>query len=147
MFKINSFDNISVKEKRKIIVVDDVVSLNDCITNLLESIIREKNLNTEVIQCLDGVEILGEVVRDQRNGNLIDFIIIDENMDFMNGSEAIALLRKLEVEKKIRVPNIISSTTDELIQDKLRSLNVKKILGKPISKNSLKNYMKELKLI
>jgi len=101
----------------------------------------------KVVQCFDGVDLLSQVLNDQKNGNLIDFVICDENMDFINGTEAITLLRKLEKEKRIKIPYIVSSTTEEFIHDKLSSLGVTKILSKPINKNSLINLMKELKLI
>ena len=127
--------------------MDDVLTINNSITKLLDTIIKENSLNMKVVQCFDGVDLLSQVLNDQKNGNLIDFVICDENMDFINGTEAITLLRKLEKEKRIKIPYIVSSTTEEFIHDKLSSLGVTKILSKPINKNSLINLMNELNLI
>lgn len=142
--KINSFENPTM---RKILVVDDVITINDSITKLLKNIIIENNMKTEVIQCLDGVDLLSEVIKDQKLGNLIDLIIADENMDFLNGTEAVEILRKIERKKQIKIPYIVSSTTDEGVKEKLNSLKVTKILPKPINKNSFVNVLKDLKMI
>jgi CheY-like chemotaxis protein len=105
-------------------------------------------MNYDVIQCYDGIDILNEVINDQKRiKSLIDLIITDENMDFINGTDAIALLRKLEHTKKIRVPHIVSSTTEAYIEEKMEILKVYKIISKPVNKNSLINLLEGLSIL
>lgn len=144
---IKKLRKINTNKMKKILVVDNAITINDYITNLLRNIIDEKNMRNEVIQCFDGVDLVSEVFNDQKNGNLIDLIIVDENMDFINGTEAIGILRRIERDKQIKLPYIVSSTNDEGVKQKLNSLNVTKIIPKPINKNSMVNVMKELKII
>ena len=37
-------------------------------------------------------EIIQKVIEDQRNGNKIKCIITDENMEYLNGSDAIKII-------------------------------------------------------
>ena len=97
-----------------------------------------------IIQCFDGIDLLKEIINDQKNGNLIDLIIADENMEFMNGTQALSILRDLELQSKVKLPYIISSTTDILCEKKIKSLNIQKILPKPINKDSLVNVIEEI---
>ena len=133
---------------RKFLVVDDVETINNSISHLLKKIIKEKNLKYEVIQLNDGIDILNEVINDQKRGdkNMIDLIITDENMNFINGTDAISLLRKMEGSNKVRVPHIISSTNEAYIEERMDVLKVYKILPKPINKGSLENALENLKL-
>jgi CheY-like chemotaxis protein len=71
----------------------------------------------------------------------------DENMDFINGTDAIALLRKMEQTKKIILPNFVSSTNEPYVEEKMEILKVYKIISKPINKNSLINLLEDLKLL
>ena len=46
--------------------------MNKSIKNLLEKIIETKNLAISVVQCYDGIDLLKEIIDDQKNGNFID---------------------------------------------------------------------------
>ena len=63
----------------------------------------------------------------------------------MNGTNALSILIDLESKSKVKLPYIISSTTDLIPTDKMNFLKIKKILPKPINRNSMVNVLKELK--
>ena len=92
----------SLNRNRQILVVDDVETIVNSISKLLNLIMKENNIKYDIIKCHDGIDILNEVINDQkREQSLIDLIITDENMDFVNGTDAISLLRKIEDKKKL----------------------------------------------
>ena len=142
--KNNQSDENSESYKRKIVIIEDDRIMNMTIKNLLMKIINLKKLDILVIQCYDGIDLLKEIMDDQKNGNLIDLIITDENMEFMNGTQALSILRDLESKSKVKLPYIVSSTTDQISDQKMNLLSIKKILPKPIDRNSLTNVLKEL---
>ena len=52
------------------------------------------------MQLNDGVDIIKQVMDDQFNGWLIKCVITDENIEYMNGSEAVKILKK---DRKLRI--------------------------------------------
>jgi hypothetical protein len=55
------------------------------------------------------------------------------------------VLIDLEIEIKVKLPYTISSTTDILDKDKVKLFKIKKIMTKPINRESMINVQKELK--
>ncbi len=106
-------------------------------------------MNFEVIIGSDGIDILSEIRADQNKDNSIKLIITDENMDYLNGSEAIQLLANLVKNGKIKPVDIISSTCHEDEQTKLLLANSgsKMQISKPVNKKELVNAFKQFKLI
>jgi len=122
----NIFDETKVKfERKKILIVDDVLSNQDLLKAMLE------NLNQEVLTAINGEEavLLAEVSKP-------DLIIMDILMPVMDGVEATKILKKLELTKNIPV---IALTASPIIGGK----NIKHtklfdtILEKPIGKDRL----------
>ena len=56
---------------------------------------KEKQLDYEIIQCTDGMDIL-KFILDENIFDHIKIIITDENMEYLNGSEAIKIIRMIE---------------------------------------------------
>ena len=131
--------------KRKIVIVEDDSIINDTIKTLMKKIFEVKNLDISIIQCYDGIDLLKEIIDDQKNGNLIDLIIMDENMEFMNGTQALTILNDLESKRKAKIPYIVSTTTYQFSTKKMNFLKIKRMLPKPIDRNSMVNVLKELK--
>jgi CheY-like chemotaxis protein len=143
--KIEKSEIIFKINYRKILIVDDEELMNKSIKKLLENIIYEKKLEISIIQCNDGIDLIKEVIDDQKNGNLIDLIITDENMEYINGTQALNILIDLELSNKVKIPYVISSTTEILNIETMKLLKIEKNLPKPITKNSLINVLKDLK--
>jgi DNA-binding NarL/FixJ family response regulator len=66
-------------------------------------------------------------------------IITDENMEFLNGSEAIKVIRSIENRKKCEKKLIISLTCHEdfAIIDSINKAGADYILSKPLSANKI----------
>jgi len=80
---------------------------------------------------------------------MIKLIITDENMEYMNGSEAIECVRKMEKSGSIKHVNIISCTchSDELTLKKILDAGSQLIIPKPADKATLEEAMRNLNII
>ncbi len=137
------------QQSKKIMIVDDNKFINDSIKHLIESIIREFKLDFEVIQGADGIDLLKALVDDQKQGNLIECVFTDENMEYMNGSEAIRIIRDMEKSNKIKNLKLFSITGQEDIQSSkvILASGADNVLGKPVNKSLLINCFIDMKLI
>ncbi len=101
--EVNLISRILKEEKPKsqILIVDDNDILLRTLNKMLFDLIMKRNENIEIIKGDDGLDILSNVIEDQFNGNLIKCIITDENMEFINGTEAIGFLDRLQRRNKI----------------------------------------------
>lgn len=145
----NLFNKKGNSKKPKIVVVDDNHFINNSVKNLLEKVLRETDSEYEIIQQTDGIELVNSIIEDQTNGNLIKCVFTDENMEYINGSEAIKILRNLEGKSKIKNVKIfsISCQEDILSVNLMIDSGADRVLGKPLSKNSLIILLKEMKII
>ncbi len=84
---------IKGKNKLKILVVDDHVMVRDSTKKLVDKCLRNLNLigRYEVVEGIDGVDILYSIINDQTYENLIKCVITDENIEYINGSESIMI--------------------------------------------------------
>ncbi len=74
-----------------------------------------------IIEGKDGVDLISHIIRDQLNQNRIACIITDENMEFLNGSDAIKIIRNLEKSNRIKPTKIASFSAfeDQMIKKHL----------------------------
>ena len=108
---------------------------------------KELKLDYELIQCTDGLDII-RYLSDSKFRKRIKCIITDENMEFINGSEAITFARTIENKKLVEDIRCISVTclenTDVL--EHIRKKGADCIIIKPLTKEGLKNIFVEMKL-
>lgn len=102
-----------------------------------------------MIEGYDGIDIMEKLIKDQQRSSLIKCIITDENMEYINGSEAIKSIRDLERNNKTKNVPIISLTAfeDEISRNNIMNSGSDHLLTKPCNKNELIKIFKELKLI
>jgi len=98
---------------------------------------------------VDGIDTLKFVMDDQFEGNQIKLIITDENMQFMNGSESLRILKNLEFSGKIKGTKIVVSTTliDSSMNDYFNKLGVFKVIDKAFEKSKMKQLLQDLNLL
>lgn len=152
-YLLNSFSNSNISisenlnnsnneliEKRIILLADDNHIINESHKRLLKSLCTHKNLDYEIITCYDGMDIL-KIVCDEKFFDFIDLIITDENMEFINGSEAIKIIRIIEERKKSSKRMIVSLTCQEepSILEHIKDSGADIILSKPLTKQKLIN--------
>ena len=125
-------------KKLKIVVVDDQKYVRRNTVNLIKTVLSSLNItNMEIIEGSDGIDLLNIVMKDKTNQ--IKFIFTDEYMEFLNGSETVGIIRKLEQNMKIPKYHIVSITAfdqEEMKNHILRS-GVNSIISKPCSKNAI----------
>jgi len=109
---------------------------------------NSKGEDYEIITANDGVKILNYIIEDQFKGNLIKCIITDENMEFINGSEAVRILASLCRRNKIRsVPVIfLSSHQDDFILNTISDVLDCELMTKPISIKELQQKLEEIQI-
>jgi signal transduction histidine kinase len=113
---IISFDKEqNQKIDKKILLIDDNSLLLDYLQNMIIQILRENELTDySVVRGYDGVDLLKYIIDDQKENNLIKLAFVDENMEFIKGSHAIHILKKLERENKIKPTPFIKFSCDEV---------------------------------
>ena len=126
-------------EKPKVLVVDDNEIINNSNKKLVSDILEEKGFEFEIVELFDGLEIIKYILNHQIDYQNIKFILTDESLDFMNGSEAISFIRKLEKLKKLKPIKIVSSTCYEnlLITENILNAGADMVLSKPVTKSQL----------
>jgi len=136
------FSNINLKcevIKRKIILLaDDNHIINNSNKRLLMQIFKEIQIDYEIICCSDGMDILKYIMDDKTFDNVC--IITDENMEYLNGSEAINIIRTIE-ERKVNSRKLIISLTcyeDISMINYIMKSGADTVLTKPLNKNKIK---------
>jgi len=130
----------------KILVIEDNQMISKSIINNLKAITNGKY---NILLGVDGIDTLKFVMDDQFEGNQIKLIITDENMQFMNGSESLRILKNLEFSGKIKGTKIVVSTTliDSSMNDYFIKLGVFKVIDKAFEKSKMKQLLQELNLL
>ena len=137
--------NLIDENKLKILVVDDHKYVRQNTVNLLKKALSELKIkNIDVIEASDGIEMLNIIIRDKNNK--IKSIFIDENMEYMNGTEAVRILRKMQQDNKIKNYYIVSTSAFDDSESKKLILNsgVNSILSKPCTKSEICNILSNL---
>ena len=131
-----------------ILIVEDNQSIRKSIANVLKLYLNKNSLKKrfDIIECADGIDML-KIVKDdnQQCLNKIKLIITDENMEYMCGSNAISILKSLEMNKKINTLFIISLTafSDEFTVNEIISRGANMIVDKPLSNSKADHIMNE----
>ena len=132
----------------KILIIDDHKYIRDNLKNLISLICKEKKIYIDILEGNDGIDMLSHLKKNQSSNNKIKCIITDENMEYLNGSEAIRIIRKLEQLKKFAPVEIVSITAyeDEYNKKNITESGSNFILSKPCKKMDIvniieKNYM------
>lgn len=128
----------------KILIIDDNKLIVDSIQRNLSKILKEHKSDTEVIRGSDGIDLVKLIIDDQKHGNKIKCVLLDENMEYMNGSEAIKIIRKMESEKKIKK---VFVCTMSAVEEGNHVSYGNQSLSKPISSADLELLLKDLNII
>jgi CheY-like chemotaxis protein len=142
----NSNDsNIEFVNKDYILIADDNHLINDVNKKIIQTCLKKLDADYEIILCTDGVDIIRNIL-DEKLKKSIKCIITDENMEFINGSEAIKFVRTLEAKNYLHEIPIISVTSheDKTIVNNILSSGANHVLTKPLTVSSMINTLKLL---
>lgn len=135
------------------LVIDDNIHLRTSIKNVLRVTLKylQKKLKIEkefeILEGADGIDAL-KLVIDPQISNHIQGIFIDENMEYINGSEAIKIIRNLQKLNKIKKFNIATVTAfeDVITRNNILNAGVDEIIQKPLQKHNLEEYFQRFPL-
>ena len=131
---------------QKIIIVEDNHIIAQSTKKIFQNVIEENNLDYEVTICDDGIDMIRTYLNEEFNCLLnLKMIITDENMEYMNGSEAIRFVREIEKRKKLIKVKIISLSSNEDINvtDNIFRAGADNVVQKPLTRQSILNLLKE----
>jgi CheY-like chemotaxis protein len=133
--------------KKCVIICDDCKMIRQSQRKLLMTLLPIDEF--EIYECNDGIDLVKKAVDLNFLGVDILLILTDENMELMNGSEAVEILNNLIYKSKIKPMPICSVTAfeDKETKNKIFSKGVRKIFSKPLSREELEKYLKDLKII
>jgi len=153
--KNNLGDNLDLNSNKFVfLVIDDNFYIRKSITNLINTTLKslKKTLNFsadfEIIEGNDGIDALKYVI-DAKIGSRIKAIFIDENMEYLNGSETVKLIRSFQSVNKINKFHIASVTAfeDPVTRQNVMNAGVNEIFPKPLSKSHLVDFFQRYKIL
>ena len=123
----------------EILIVDDNENNQNALEKLIKRFYKSKTNQVKIKKLNDGIELLNEIYKDiltkSGNKNHIKIIFCDEMMNYMNGSEAYQIIKKICKEKKIKlIPFVIcSSFAQKEHFEKMSELEIENVYVKPLS--------------
>lgn len=140
----NGFSKSENKILPIVLICDDSKVVRDSLLTLLKNI-KYISENFCIQLGDDGMDVLSHVINDRK----IKVVITDENMEFLNGSDAVAILRRLEQRGKVDAKIFISTTafSDVETHKRIISAGFDDILIKPITKDMLVQSFTKLNII
>ena len=114
------------------------------------SIFKEININNiDIISLTDGLDILKLYFLRENSNNPIICIITDEEMEYLNGTEATKIIRNYEL-KNNKIKTMIfglSCYEDIDFKNKILNSGADAVLPKPLNKNNLKSIFGKFKIL
>lgn len=135
--------------KGKIIIIDDNNFISKSVKKIVESILKNTSKEYEIIIGSDGLDLLNFIREDQEKGNQIKCVILDEEMEYLKGSESIKIIRKWEIRGIIKPVKIFSCTgyDDEPKLREILESGAQLAFSKPLHLADLITAFKKYKII
>lgn len=143
----NNNNNNNNNSLYKILVIEDNKLLRNSIDKKVKKALSNLKIDCNVLSGEDGIDCLKHILDDQNEGNKIKLIISDENMEYMNGSEAVKIIKELVVKSKLKIlPQFICITAfeDEATKDNLILNGFNKIIEKNTNVDVYENIIKDV---
>ena len=95
----------------------------------------------EILEAFDGIELLNILINDKNHQ--IKYIFLDETMEYLNGSDTVRIIRKMEADNKIKNYFIVSITAFDDTETKnfLLKTGVNLIISKPCTKSDISSIL------
>ena len=110
---MNYFSFNPVLKKKAILLVDDTSLIIASTERMINSVLASLDLlhEFEILKAFDGIDLLNFIIKDQKSHRIL-FTITDEQMEFLDGSDTVRLVRRLEKENRIKRQIICRSSAD-----------------------------------
>jgi len=123
------------------LIVDDEYMIRNAMIRLFKSQINNKNQEVCFIEANDGIEGLLAIYLANLKQIKIDFVITDENMNYINGSYATEIIKTVIKNGKFQdIPIFMSTAIDKNYIEEKQGI-VKKVFSKPMDKNSIRELL------
>ena len=130
-----------------VVVIDDYKLIRENTVNLVKSAFATlKITDYSIIEGSDGIDLLNIVRNDK--ANTIKIVFTDENMEYLNGSDTVRIIKKLEDKAMINKYFYASVTAfeDEETRNNIMKSGINSIISKPCTKSTILSYLKNIKL-
>ncbi len=142
MCRLNKQKQLSVTnmpiEKPKILIIDDDILIRKSMKIMLNYILLKYKLDYEIIEGEDGSDLIDFVMNDTDNS--VSIIFTDENMNLIEGSEAISTIKNIKNFNSIKVISI-TSLEDEFSKSRILSCGADRVLTKPADRYILEEII------
>jgi DNA-binding NarL/FixJ family response regulator len=132
-------DTKNKKIKEKILIIDDDNIIRSTIKSIVQKTLFKLKLDYDILEGCDGEDMIRLVVNDQ--DGTIKVIFTDENMKFIEGSQAILAIRDIKQRNEIKVVSITSLDDDYSIMNIL-NCGADKVIQKPAQKVLIEELLK-----
>jgi response regulator RpfG family c-di-GMP phosphodiesterase len=134
MCKITKQKRISIdplsEDNEKILIIDDDSLIRKSMKRMVSHCLRKFNLDYEIIEGEDGSDMINLVNDDTEN--LIRLIFTDENMNDVEGSEAITSIKRIKDLNSIKIISITSLEDEESVS-RILGCGADRVCKKPAS--------------
>jgi CheY-like chemotaxis protein len=129
-------DNIKNPDLIRILVVDDERLIRKSGINVITKFFKSKGKEIHIEECSDGIECLFKLYESLKAGIRYKFVVTDETMDFLKGSESAEIIKNLISKNVLYDLKIFLNTSYqvELMSD-FQSKNFDGVFTKPLSKS------------
>jgi len=143
--QLHEGNDSEIRKSVKVLVIDDYIYIREGLKSIIEEISYKMNIDIDIELGEDGIDLLNQVINSQRQGFTYTLIFVDENMNFMNGSKAIGIIRELEKDQKIKRNNIVTVTAfeDEATKSNIMNAGSDIILSKPCRASKIRELMEK----
>jgi len=123
------------------LIVDDEYMIRNAMIRLFKNQINNKNQEVCFIEANDGIECLLAIYLANLKQIKIDFVITDENMNYINGSYATEIIKNVINDGKFQdIPIFMSTALGKNNFDGKQGI-LKKVFSKPMDKNSIRELL------
>ena len=138
----NNLEFSNQDRKNKILVVDDSHMIRKSIINLIKETIGTDKY--DIVEYNDGIQILNHLIDDinQSNFSSTEYIFSDENMEYLNGSEVFAIIKKWKLSEKFMLNQrlkliCLTGFSDEDHKSHILLSGADVVLTKPVKKDDI----------
>ena len=143
-FKTNLIQSQELGKKKEVfaIIVDDEFLIRNAMKRLITTQLKDNpNLEINIIEANDGIECIFAMYLANLNKIKINFIITDENMNYINGTNASEIIKNIIKNGKFGDVPIFMSTANLKNLTVAKPDIIKKVFSKPMDKKSMHELM------
>jgi signal transduction histidine kinase/CheY-like chemotaxis protein len=143
--KLQNNNRLTPEAMYNVIVVDDETIIRQATMRLLYKSFKEKNISINILEASDGLECLYIYYNYIKNGKAVSFILSDETMVYMNGSNTAQVLGNISKSKNIEhSPFYILTAYENLVLGFGKNV-IDDVFSKPLRKQYIDEIVKNIK--